>query len=99
MTFERGGNTNHDFILCDKTLEFVQSFKYLGIHFFKNGSWFQTQKRLAQHSAFALYNLFIVFNQLDISNSNKSRLFDSLVGSILNYNAEVCGNHESRIMN
>ena len=96
MIFERGRSTNHDFILCDKTLEIVQSFKYLGIHFFKNGSWYRTQKRLAQHSAFALHNLFIVFNQLEISNSDKSRLFDSLVGSVLNYNAAVWGNHESK---
>ena len=77
MIFERGRSTNHDLILCDKTLEIIQSFKYLGIHSSKNGSWYRTQKRLAQHSAFALHNLFIVFNQLEISYSHKSRLFDS----------------------
>lgn len=96
MIFERGRSTSYDFIICGKTLELVQSFKYLGIHFFKNGSWYQTQKRLAQHSAFALHNLFTVFNQIELSTSDKCHLFDSLVGSILNYNAAVWGSHESK---
>ena len=37
-------------------------FKYLGIVLFKNGSWNRTKKYLADHSRFALHNLFIVFN-------------------------------------
>ena len=94
MIFERGRSTNHDF-LCHQTLEIVESFKYLGIHFLKKCSWSQTQKSLGQHLAFTLHNLFIVFNQLEIFNSDKTRLLDSLVGSVLNYNAAVWGNHDS----
>ena len=52
-------------------------------------------EKLAQKSAFP-HNLFIVFNQLEFSNSNKFRLFDSLVGSIFNCNIEVWGNLESK---
>ena len=43
----------------------------------------------------ALHNLFIVMNQLELTVAEKLRLFDSLVGSVLNYNASVLGYHEA----
>jgi hypothetical protein len=60
MVFEKGRHTTHNFIYNNTILDVVDSFKYLGIHFFKNGGWFRSQKRIAQHSLFALHNLFIV---------------------------------------
>ena len=74
----------------------LTSFKYLGIHFFKNGNWFRTQKRIAEHASYALHNLFALFNQIELSISEKCRLFDTLVGSILNYHAEVIGLYEAK---
>ena len=93
MIFETGRHTTHNFTLYDSILNIKQSFKYLGIHFYKNGHWHRTQKRLAQHSSFALHNLFIVFNQIELTSFDKCKLFDSLVGSILNYSAEVWGHY------
>ena len=74
----------------------VDSFKYLGVHFFKNGNWFRTQKRLAQHASYALHNLFALFRQIDIPVTEKCKLFDTLVGSILNYSSEVWGIHDAK---
>ena len=74
----------------------VTSFKYLGIHFFKNGNWYRTQQRLAQHASFALHKLFSLFSQMELTISKKCKLFDVLVGSVLNYGAEVWGNHEAK---
>ena len=91
MIFEKSRPSTYNFYINGDLLEIVTSFKYLGVHFFKNGNWFRTQKRLAQHASYALHKLFIVYNQLDILNSEKCKLFDSLVGSILNYTAEVWG--------
>lgn len=96
MIFEKGRHTKYDFYLNNKKLELVTSFKYLGIHFFKNGNWFRTQKRIAEHASYALHNLFALFNQIELSISEKCRLFDTLVGSILNYSAEVIGLHEAK---
>ena len=96
MIFETGRHTHHDFILNDTVLEIVTTFKYLGVNLFKNGNWFRSQKRIAQHSLFSLHKLFIVFNQLELTSSDKCRLFDSLVGSILNYSAEVWGYKDSK---
>ena len=80
MIFEKGRHTHFDFYLNNVKLEIVTSFKYLGIHFFKNGNWHRTQKRLSQHAAFALHNLFFLFRQIEFS--QKYKLFTVLVGSI-----------------
>ena len=61
MIFEKGRHTHFDFYLDNVKLEMVTSFKYLGIHFFKNGNWYRTQQRLAQHASFALHKLFFTF--------------------------------------
>ena len=95
MIFEKGRHTTYDFF-NNKKLELVTSFKYLGIHFFKNGNWFRTQKRIAQHASCTLHNLFALLNQIELSISEKCRLFDTLVGSILNYSAEVIGLYEAK---
>ena len=87
MIFERGRHTSCDLFLNNIKLEVVDSFKYLGSHFFKNGNWFRTQKRLAQHASYALHNLPII---------EQCKLFDTLVGSILNYSSEVWGIHNAK---
>ena len=84
IVFERGRGTTCNLFLNDTPLEVVSSFKYLGTHLFKNGSWYRTQIRVAQQSALALHNVFIVSNQLELSAMEKCKLFDALVGSILN---------------
>ena len=96
MIFERGRNTTYNFYLNNTKLDLVSSFKYLGIHFFKNGNWFRTQKRLAEHASYALHNLFSLFGQIELPTSEKCRLFDTLVGSILNYSSEIWGMHQAR---
>ena len=98
MIFEKGisRNTSYNFMYNDNILEVVNSFKYLGIHFFKNGKWFRTQKRIAQHASFALHNLFSIINQVELTTSEKCKLFDTLVSSVLNYSSEVWGFHEAK---
>lgn len=96
MIFEQGRHTNHIFKFNDQPLETVQSFKYLGIYLFKNGHCYRTQNHLAQHSLFALHNLFTVYNQLDLKIKDKCKLFDTLVAPILHYGAEVFGFNEGK---
>ena len=82
MIFEKGRHTYQDFYINNTLIEIVKSFKYLGITFFKNGN--RTQKCIAKHSSFALYNLFTIFNTIKLPISQKCNLFDTLVVSILN---------------
>ena len=64
--------------------------------FFKNGNWHRTQKCIADHASFALHNLFSLFTHVEISIYRKCKLFDALVGSILNYSSEIWGGHEAK---
>ena len=96
MIFEKGRHSTYDFYLNDVKLELVTSFKYLGIHFFKNGNLFRTQKRIAEHALYALHNLFSLFSQVEFPVSEKCKLFDTLVGSILNYSVEIIGAVEAK---
>jgi hypothetical protein len=96
MIFEKGRHTSHNFLFNGIPLEIVKNIKYLGIYFFKNGHIHRSQQKIAQQAAYPLHDLFIVFNQLDLDTNEKVKLFDSLVGSILNYGAAIIGDHESK---
>ena len=95
MIFENKSHrpTTYDFFLYNKKIEIVQSFKYLGVYFLKNGNWKRNPKLIAQNTTFCMHNLFTVFNQIDIPTSHKLYIFDSLVLLILNYSAEIWGIH------
>ena len=95
MIFEKGRRTHYDFYINNTALELVDSFKYLGITLFKNGNWYRSQKCIAQHASFALNNLFNVFQNIELPTSQKCKLFDSLVASILNFGAEIWGSHNA----
>jgi len=59
MVFENGRSTHIDLYIYNTPVEIVQSFKYLGFHFFKNGIFLKSQKIIAQHAySFSLYRLF-----------------------------------------
>ena len=94
MIFEKGRN-HYDFYIYNTVIKLVDSFKYLGITLFKNSNWYRSQKCIAQHASFALFDLFTVFNNIDLRIPQKCKLFDSLVGSVLNFGAEIWGNHEA----
>ena len=96
MIFEKGRYYSYEeFFIYNSKIELVNSFKYLGITLFKNGNWYRSQKSIAQHASRALYNLFSVFDNIELPASQKCKLFDSLVGSILNFGAELWGTHEA----
>lgn len=71
MIFEKGKRTHYDFLIYNNVLEHVDSFKYLGITLFKNGNWYRSQKTIAQHASFALYNLFTIFKKVEIPVNQK----------------------------
>lgn len=93
MIFEKGKRTHYDFSINNNILDLVDSFKYLGITLFKNGNWYRSQKCIAQHASFALYNLFSIFQKVELPVTQKCKLFDTLVGSILNFGSEIWGIH------
>ena len=72
MIFEKGRRTYYEFFLNNTKTDLVDNFKYLGITLFKNGNRYRSQKCIAQHASRALYNLFTVFNKIELPTSQKS---------------------------
>ena len=94
MIFEKGRRSHHDFYIYNSVIELVDSFKYLGITLFKNVNWYRTQKCIAQHASFTLFNLFTIFKNIELPISHKIKLFDTLVLPILNFGSEIFGMHK-----
>ena len=71
MIYEKGKRTHYDFFIYNNVFEHVYSFKYLGITLFKNKNWHRSQKTIAQHASFALYNLFTIFKKSGITGKSE----------------------------
>jgi hypothetical protein len=96
MIFEKGRHARHDFYVNDTLIELVTLFKYLGITLLKNGNWYRTLKHISEHASFALYSVFTIFDNIELSVSQKCTIYDSLVGSILNFGSEIWGMQDGR---
>lgn len=95
MIFEKGRKTGANIFYNNNLLEVVDSFKYLGTMLYKNGMWNRTQKCLSEYGSFALHNLNRLFQNITLSDDEKFKLFDCLVGSVLSYACEVWGLHSA----
>ena len=97
LIFEKSTRqTHYKFSLYNENLEVVNSFKYLGVYFFKNGNGHRTQKCIAEHASKAMHRLFSVFNNYEFKTSEKCKLFGVLVSPVLNYSCEIWGLNEAK---
>ena len=76
--FEKGRKTSIDIFYDNTLLEVVDSFKYLGTMFYKNGNRNRTQKCLSDYGSFELHNLNRLFESITLSDNEKFKLFDCL---------------------
>ena len=88
IIFGKGKTANKMFYYSNIELEIVHSFKYLGVTLYKNGNWHRTQKCIAEYGTYSLYK---TLSNIELPVSEKFKLFDSLVGSVLCYASEVWG--------
>ena len=91
MVVEKGRKIDVNLYYNDLLLEVVDNFKFLGVMFYRNGSWNRTQNCLSEYGSFALYNWNRLFQNKSLSYEENIKLFDCLVGSVLNYACEVQG--------
>ena len=96
MVFEKGRHTRPDLYFGNTLLEVVESFKYLGVVFYKNCHWNRMQKRLADHGSFALHKLYVLMDKVNLPVSELCKLFEVLVEPVISYSAEVWGYNEAK---
>ena len=98
IVFRKRGPTRHDecFTYNNEKIETVNDFNYLGTVFNYTGNFNLNQEYLTGKGLKALNCLFYNTRDFKLKPSTMLNLFDSLVGSILQYNAEVWGNTKSK---
>lgn len=83
MIFEKGRQTNYDCFINNTRIISIELFRYLGVTIFKNGNWHRSQKCIAKHASIALYNLFAVLNNIELSVNQTSWLnFKFRIGNL-----------------
>ena len=94
MVFKSGNRRENLNLQYDGSpLETVNAFTYLGMTLSSNGNFYQAQKALAEQATKALFSLNNLFDKIDLSISEKIKLFDSMILPILNYASEIWGFH------
>ena len=96
MVFRNGWQpVNVNFYYEGHELEIVNSYIYLGMLLHFNGKFAQTQKRISQQGSRALSSLINSLSKVYITIKQKCLLFNSMVGSVLNYASEIWGFHRA----
>ena len=97
MVFRNGKKLRDDEIWTydGKRVDTVDQFNYLGILLNYNGKFLQTQRHMAQQGQKALFTIYSTLNKFNFNIETKCAIFDTYVGSILNYGAEIWGFHKA----
>ena len=74
-------------------LETVNTFTYLGMTLRSNAKFYKALNVLVEQATKALFSSNNLFDKIDLSISEKIKLFDSIILPILNYASEILGFH------
>ena len=93
IIFSKDNNSNNEFKFKykDEILEIVSEFKYLGVLFSKNNSFFKTKKHIANQGKKAVYSLLKKAQNMQLPVDLQVELFNKLVKPILLYGCEIWG--------
>jgi len=81
------------YIYFSISLKSTKHLTTLGLHY--NAVLYRSQKLISQHATRALVGLYNILNNIELPVEQKFKLFDTLVGSILNFGAEIWGTHKA----
>ena len=95
VVFRNGGTVNDTWSYNRSNLKIVDSFNYLGIHFFYNGKFRTSQKTLAEQGRKAMFGILKSLSDITPNTETKLYIFDKYVKSILCYACEVWGFHSA----
>ena len=91
IIFSKSKILNYEFKYKNEVLETVTEFKYLGILFSKNNSFFKTKQHIADQGKKAVYSLLKKSRNMQLPVDMQVELFNKLVKPILLYGCEIWG--------
>ena len=94
------GNVNmaKSFMLSDRELEIVDTFRYLGVLFCKNGSFHTNIKEQFQKATNAMYGVIGKCRKHNLSVDCMLDMFDKIVKPVLLYGCEIWGFNQSPLL-
>ena len=81
-----------------QNLVIIDSYKYFGIHFTKNGSFLNARKHLAEQAHNALQLLYTRINNLALQIDLQLKLFDHTVLPMMTYASKIWGFENVQIL-
>jgi exonuclease III len=98
VVFRNGGRVrdNEVWSYNNSVLDIVNIFRYLGLVLNYNGKFNVTQKAVAVQGNKALHGLLKQISDKCFNIETQLQLFDTYVGSVLNYGCEVWGHHKAQ---
>ena len=79
------------FKFSNKNIEITNEYKYLGLIFTSNGSFFTARKHLVAQAKKAMHTVLVQSRSLNLTIDIELKLFDRTVVPILLYSAEIWG--------
>ena len=100
VIFRNGGTikSNEKWYYKEVELQIVNQFNYLGMVFNFNGKFNETQKHFTEQGRKAYYAILNKFRSHAFNIETLCSVFDTFVGSVLNYSSEVWGFHKAQEM-
>ena len=96
VIFRNGGKIkdNEKWTFNGDDLEIVNEITYLGMLFNYNGKFLKTQKHIAEQARKAYFAINNKLKDFNFNMETKCSVFDTYIGSILGYAAEIWGFHK-----
>ena len=83
------GICKSNFTIAGNSIEIVDSYKYLGVYFSSNGSFYKACSHLVSQAMKAMYLLYKRIYNLHLPIDLQLKLFDHTISSILSYGSKL----------
>ena len=78
-----------NFNIGENEISVTDNYKYLGVLFYKSGSFLRAKQHIVEQAKKAMYLLFMRIHNLDLPLGMQLKLFDNTVLPILTYSCEL----------
>ena len=98
IVFNARNVNNMNFNIGENEISITDNYKYLGVLFYKSGSFLRAKQHIVEQAKKAMYLLFMRIHNLELPLDMQLKLFDNTVLPILTYSCEIWGYENNEII-
>ena len=98
IVFNASHVNNINFNIGENEISITVNYKYLGVLFYKSGSFLRAKQHIVEQAKKAMYLLFMRIHNLELPLDIQLKLFDNTVLPILTYSCEIWGYENNEII-